>query len=264
VQRVVEHASLTTTHHPLEQTMKTLITGAVLSFGLIAGASAAVNCNTFPNNTVTNFVNNDVVAIGYTCTIASTGSVNGNLIQEGNGSLVIRGFVNGGVSESGAGDVTIAGGRVGGDIVEADLGNVIVRGGSVMEGKIEESGDGSVSVTVDLPGLVKGEIYEMGNGGVTVNALTGSFEGSVFEAGPGSVVASVNFGMSFKGGIEEYDGGNVTATVNGLFEGNIVEYLGGNLITQGAGGFKGNSEHELPGTCTNTIVNFEGAACNLL
>jgi hypothetical protein len=86
----------------------------------------------------------------------------------------------------------------------------------------------------------------------------------VFEAGPGSVVANVSFGMSFKGGIEEYDGGNVTATVNGLFEGNIVEYLGGNLITQGSGGFKGNSEHELPGTCTNTIVNFEGAACNLL
>jgi hypothetical protein len=54
--------------------------------------------------------------------------------------------------------------------------------------------------------------------------VTGSFEDSVTETGPGSVVASVNFGTSFKG----------------------------------------NSGHQLTGTCSNSIINFQGAACQLL
>lgn len=74
----------------------------------------------------------------------------------------------------------------------------------------------------------------------------------------------MNPGLSFKGEIEEYDGGSVTALVNGLFEGNISERAGGNLATSGNGMMKGNSEHEVPGTCTNSILSFEGAVCNLL
>jgi hypothetical protein len=46
-----------------------------------------------------------------------------------------------------------------------------------------------------------------------------------------------------------------------VFEGNIVELGSGDLATDGAGWFKGNTEHELPGTCTNTIARFEGSAC---
>jgi opacity protein-like surface antigen len=33
--------------------MKKILTGAVLALGLIGAASAAVNCNTYPNNTIT-------------------------------------------------------------------------------------------------------------------------------------------------------------------------------------------------------------------
>lgn len=170
--------------------------GAALALGAVASASAAVNCNSFPNNTVNNFVNDDVVAIGYTCTIGTSGSVNGSLTQTGEGGLVIRGSINGSVSESGPGDVVLArGARVGGDVSEADGGNVSVRGGASLDGAVEESGDGSVNVTVDIPGLVKGNVYENGNGGVTINALAGSFEGSVSETGPGNVAVIVNFGM---------------------------------------------------------------------
>jgi hypothetical protein len=239
-----------------------LAIGALLTLGAVGTASAALNCNTFPNNTVNTFVNDDVEAIGYACTIGASGSVNGNVLQSGLGSLVIRGKVNGGISEDGPGDVIVAAGaNVGGDVSEADVGNVSIRGGGSIAGVIDESGDGSVSATVDLPGLVKGDIYENGNGGVTINATSGSYEGSVAETGSGSVTVNVNFGMSFKGNVEEYDGGNVTATVNGMFEGGIVENLGGNVSTAGAGIFKGNSEQQAPGTCTNTIVNFEGSAC---
>jgi hypothetical protein len=250
--------------NPLEHPMKKSLAITWLALSMAGTASAAVNCNSFPNNTVSGFVNDDVVAIGYTCTIAASGSVNGNLIQSGDGSLVIRGTVNGAVDESGLGDVTVAGGNVGGDISEADGGNVTLRGGSTVNGGVQEDGDGSVSVIVDLPGLIKADIIENGNGGVTVRAVTGSYEGSVIEYGAGSVTATISAGQSFKGGIEEYDGGGVTATVDGFFEGNITEHLAGNVVTSGLGTFKGNSEHELAGTCSNTIVDFQGAVCNLL
>ena len=46
--------------------------------------------------------------------------------------------------------------------------------------------------------------------------------------------------------------------------GNIAELDLGNLETRGAGTFKGNSEHALPGTCVNSIADFQGAVCNLL
>jgi hypothetical protein len=114
---------------------------------------------------------------------------------------------------------------------------------------------------VDVPGLVKGNVYENGNGGVTVRAVDGSFEGTVVEAGAGSVSVYVNYGMAFKGDVQEQDLGSVTAVVDGTFEGNITEALGGNVATSGAGWFKGNLEQELPGTCTNTIIRFEGSAC---
>ena len=46
--------------------------------------------------------------------------------------------------------------------------------------------------------------------------------------------------------------------------GYIVERLGGSVATGGAGVFKGNSEHQLPGSCSNAIVRFEGSACVLI
>jgi hypothetical protein len=245
--------------------MLKILIGTVIGLGAVASASAAVNCAAFPNATINQFVNDDVIAVGVTCTIGPQASINGNVTQTGDGGLVIRGLVNGGVSESGPGDVVITrGARVAGDVAEADGGNVSLRGGATIDGAIEESGDGSVNVTVDLPGLVKGNINENGAGGVTVNAIAGSFEGSVTETGPGNVVIQVGFGHSFKGDVEEHDGGSVSAEVSGFFEGNLVELGLGNVATTGAGVFKGNSEHQLPGTCTNTIVNFQGSACNLL
>ena len=103
--------------------MKTLI-GSALILGMVGTASAAVNCNSFLNNTITGSVNDDVVAVGYPCTIAATGFVNGNLFQSGEGGLTIRGVVNGGVEESGSGDVPLLAAGSGGEVTEADDGSV--------------------------------------------------------------------------------------------------------------------------------------------
>ena len=143
--------------------MKALI-GSVLALGVMGSAYAQVNCNTFLNNTINRAVNQDVLASGYTCTIARTGFVNGNVIQTGEGSLVIRGVVNGGVSESGNGNVDVNGGNVGGDISERDAGNLLVRNGGSFNGTLEEAGGGYVKVTVTGGGANKGDIFETGAG----------------------------------------------------------------------------------------------------
>jgi hypothetical protein len=244
--------------------MKRTSIGLALAFGMIGSASAAVNCNSFPNSTISGSVNDDVVAVGYNCTIAATGFVNGNLIQSGPGSLLIRGVVNGGVEESGSGSISIVGGRVGGGVTEADGGNVVLRRGASVNGGVEESGPGDVRVTVDLPGVVNADIIESGTGSVFIDANTGSYEGSVFEFDDGSVAITVDARMSFKGNVEEYGVGDITADIAGVFEGNVAEYGTGDVATDGSGTFKGNSEYQLPGDCTNMIGDFQGAACNLL
>ncbi|MBI3155234.1 MAG: hypothetical protein HYZ20_07475 [Burkholderiales bacterium] len=244
--------------------MNKLIPACLLALCAATPALAAVDCAGFPNQTISGFVNDDVVADGVSCTIAASGEVNGNLTQTGPGNLTVRGVVNGAVSESGDGSITIARGRIGGNVSEADAGNLVVRGGSSVNGGLEEAGLGSVNVVVDLPGVINAEIFESGDGGVVVDALSGSFEGSVIETGGGGVRVTVAAGQSFKGGVEEFDAGAVNVVVDGLFEGNVTELAGGNVDTRGRGSFKGNSEHELPGTCTNSVADFQGAACSLL
>jgi hypothetical protein len=247
-----------------EYLMKKALIGTALVIGMIGSAAAATNCSSFPDNVVTGNVNDDVFASGYTCTIAASAFVNGNVLQVGDGDLVIRGIVNGAAEETGNGSIIVAKGEVGGNLTEADAGNITIRGGSTIKGSVEEAGIGSVFVTVDLPGVVNADILESGPGNVTVTATVGSFEGSVIETEGGSVTVTVNAGYSFKGSVEEYDAGSVLATLNGFFEGNIAELDLGNLETRGAGTFKGNSEHALPGTCVNSIADFQGAVCNLL
>lgn len=243
--------------------MKTLI-GSALIFGMVGAASAAVNCNTFPNNTITGSVNDDVIAVGYSCTIARTGFVNGNVTQTGAGRINVSGRVNGGVEEFGGGNVVVDGGVVEGDITEADAGSLIVRNGGSVNGLLSEAGGGDVNVTVTNGGVVKGDIVEAGLGNVYVATVTGNYEGSVVENDDGSIELTVGGGTAFKGGAEETGSGSLDAFIEGLLEGNLTELGAGDLLTEGPGTFKGNSEHQLPGTCTNSILDFQGAFCNLL
>lgn len=151
-----------------------------------------------------------------------------------NGNLVVRGRVNGGVEEAGAGGISLlAGANVNGEVTEFDGGNVVIRGGATLGGDVREN-----------------------------NA--GSFEGSVFENNAGNVEVTIAAGTVFKGGIEEEQLGSVIVYVDGRFEGNLTELDDGNLSTAGSGTVAGNSEHELPGRCGNTVPNFEGAICTQL
>ena len=241
-----------------------LLALAAAAIGLVAFASpvaAQVNCCRLPNQTITGFINDDVVAANCGCTVARTANVNGNIEQTGDGSLVIRGIVNGGVSEAGPGNLTIDRGIVGGDCAEADGGSLVVRQGSFVNGLLQEAGTGGVTVTVGVDGPTKGDVIESGAGSVVVTVLGGAYEGGLFEEGAGSATVSVAAGSAFKGDIEEQDDGSVTATVEGILEGNVRELFAGNLVTEGSGWFKGNTEHEIPGLCSNSIARFEGSAC---
>jgi hypothetical protein len=240
---------------------------SILALALCAVAAApafAIDCNSFPNNTITGYVNDDVTAYDVTCTIARTGFVNGNLYQYGIGDLVIRGKVNGGVEERGAGGITLLpGSEVNGEISEFNGGNVVVRGGSTLGGNVHEYGAGSITVLVDRPGKINADLHEHGTGSVFVKTVTGSFGGSVFEKDAGDVDVTVASGTVFNGNIEEGVDGSLLVYVDGRFEGNMSERGRGNLRTEGNGAINGNSEHELPGQCSNTVRNFEGAVCNL-
>jgi hypothetical protein len=236
----------------------------LIALALLAAATATtaqVECCALPNQTVSGFINNDVIATGCSCTIARSGSINGNLEQLGDGSLVIRGLVNGGVSESGLGNLTIDRGYVKGDSLEADAGSLIVREGSIVEGALFEFGSGNVNITTSAQGPTKGDVEEEGLGSVIVSVLGGAYEGNIHEFGAGTVEVAVASGATFKSGIAEDGAGRVQAQVEGAFEGNIEERGDGDLVTEGSGLFKGNTEHEVPGLCRNTIVRFEGAAC---
>jgi hypothetical protein len=224
-------------------------------------SNAQVNCCLLPNTTVTGFINADVLADGCSCTIAPKAEVNGNIEQLGAGSLVVRGIVNGGVSESGIGNLLVDRGIVGGDCAEADGGNLTVRPGSFINGLLAESGAGSVVITATAAGPTKGDIEETGAGSVIVSVLSGAYEGNINEIEAGAVDVSVAAGATFKGGIAEDADGSAAALVEGLFEGNITEFGAGDLSTDGSGAFKGNTEHEIPGVCRNTIVRFEGSSC---
>ena len=136
--------------------MKKALIGTALVIGMIGSAAAATNCSSFPNNVVTGNVNDDVFASGYTCTIAASAFVNGNVLQVGDGDLVIRGIVNGAADETGNGSIIVAKGEVGGNLTEADAGNITIRGGSTIKGSVEEAGIGSVFVTYFMDGPVRG------------------------------------------------------------------------------------------------------------
>jgi hypothetical protein len=224
-------------------------------------AHAQVNCCALPNTTVTGNVNDEVFAVGCGCTIDRSAFVNGNVSQTGDGSLTVRGAVNGGVSEAGLGNLVIDRGIVGGDCAESESGHLIVRPDSSVNGKLYEAGSGRVDVIVGAGGPAKGDIEESGPGPVYVTTLTGAYEGSIVEQDGGDVDVTVTPGTAFKGGVIESGIGSALSSIEGVFEGNIVELGSGNLVTDGNGQFKGNTEHEAPGFCLNTIEWFEGSAC---
>lgn len=244
--------------------MKKVATCMILAVGA-ASPAFAVDCSSFPNNTITTFINEDVFAYDVTCTVGRTGYVNGNLYQSGLGNLIVRGRVNGGIEEAGAGGISLlAGSRVNGEVTELDAGNVLVRGGSTLGGDVKEYGAGSIIVNVDLPGVINGNLYEHGKGNVAIRTIAGDFNGNVYEQAAGDIVLTIASGTVFNGASEERDLGSLEVYVDGRYEGNLTELDAGDLSTAGSGVVNGNSEHELPGRCTNTVRKFEGAACNLL
>jgi hypothetical protein len=143
-----------------------------------------VKCSTF-GGVITVHVNADVIA-DVNCTVASTGSVDGNIKADGT-SVTVFGRVNGNIEQKGAQGVTVGpGGSVDGNIKEEDGGavNIMVSNGGSFNGNTEESGNGSVSIIVAADHLYNGNANEKGNGNLTTSG-DGRFNGNTKEEDAG-------------------------------------------------------------------------------
>lgn len=131
-----------------------------------------------------------------------------------------------------------------GDIKQTDSGaawNITVMPGARINGNIEELGQGSVRMAIAPGQFFDGNIKEAGRGSVVVHVLAGLYDGNVEESGAGHVLIHVRAG--------------------GLFNGNSHEKDAGNMSTSGTGMYNGSTKEEGPGTCTNTILDFNGSPC---
>jgi hypothetical protein len=89
------------------------------------------------------------------------------------------------------------------------------------------------------------------------------FDDTIFENGAGGVTVGVFNGGLFNGNVYETGRGNVLIGVelSGLFNGNASEQHAGNMSTLGTGRYNGRTKEEGPGSCSNTIANFNGSPC---
>jgi hypothetical protein len=122
--------------------------GAAALFASTA-AVAQVNCCMLPNNTIIGTVNADVTAANCSCTIARTANINGNIDQTGDGALVIRGIVNGGIAESADGSVAaVVEGIFEGNIEERGAGDLATEGSGWSKGNTEHELPGACSNSI--------------------------------------------------------------------------------------------------------------------
>lgn len=114
-------------------------------------------------------------------TLTVLGTVEGNIEQEGAGSVIVtaEGSVKGNLKEQGDGDVEVSG-TVDGNIEEEGSGNVVVQG--TVTGNVKEKDAGSV----EIGGTVQGNVEEEGAGNVTITA-SGVVHGNVTEKNAGTV-----------------------------------------------------------------------------
>lgn len=85
-----------------------------------------------------------------------------------NGTLTVRGTVEGNIYEFGAGSVIVNGGLVKGNIEESSGGAIRVTNGGEVEGNLDEQGNGAAVVSGFS--IVKGNVFESGAGDIIIDA----------------------------------------------------------------------------------------------
>ncbi len=134
--------------------------------------------------------------------------------------------------------------------------DVIVTPDGTVNGYIKVT-NGNINVT----GFVNGNLYQEGPGSIEV--FFTNFNDDVYENGEGDVLIVLCGNQVFNGSAYEEDGGMLRIEVrdSARFEGNAMEKGDGDVRTVGDGTFNGNSKEEDSGTCSNTIADFQGNAC---
>ena len=103
------------------------------------------------------------------------GSVDGNIEASTEEMITVTGTVHGNIENEGNGDVIVeAGGRIAGNIKLQGHGDVTVKSGSTVAGNIEKEGDGNV--TIESGSTVAGNVKCSGSGS---NRIAGTVEGDI-------------------------------------------------------------------------------------
>lgn len=133
------------------------------------------------------------------------------------GTLTVRGTIEGNVRQKGVGSVIVDGGLIKGNIDESEGGVVTIESEGVVEGNIQEEDNGSVEVLGDS--LVKGNIWER-NAGVV--RISGSLvEGNIYEFDFGNL--SIVADSLIKGNVRERDKGKIVLSQDSEVEGDVNE-----------------------------------------
>lgn len=121
-------------------------------------------------------------------------------------------------------------------------GSVIILDGVFVDQKIDQYGDGGVSVMAGAG--VRGQIREEGRGTIRV---AGDVGGNLTESGPGDIVIAA--GGTVDGNVFESAAGDVR--IAGSVDGNVSEAGDGDLSIAGSGVIDGHATEEGQGTLTN-------------
>ncbi len=132
-----------------------------------------------------------------------------------NGTLTVRGTVEGNIYEFGFGSVVVNGGLAKGNIEETAGGSIRVLNTGEVEGNLTEMGNGSA--TVSSFSLVKGNVFESDGGDIIVDSSL--VEGNLEEAGAGSVIVR-NVSL-IKGNVFESEAGTCKVDSTSDVEGSV-------------------------------------------
>jgi hypothetical protein len=167
---------------------KTSLVALVAALGVLAFAHPVnandLRCSSF-GGAIIGAVNHNII-VDTNCTVASTATVNGNLVEPDTTgwsiTVQVGASIGGNIDEKGVGDVTVA------------LGSQ-----RQFDGGIKEEGPGLVNMSVESGGKFKGNIVEKGAGSVTLATsmtvpaapLFGEFNDVIIEEDVGNVTLRV-------------------------------------------------------------------------
>ncbi len=162
-------------------------------------------------------------------TLTVRGRVEGNIEQRGAGSVIVDGgTVTGNIDEHFGGDIQIInGGRVEGNAEERDAGDIIVDTNAFLAGNAMEHGQGDIRI--DNGSTVEGNALEGGEGDILI------FAGSILEGnaigGSGGDIRVVDSRVD--GNLEEGDFGSIEVLGLSHIDGNVIE-RGPGMVTVAA------------------------------